>query len=121
MVRKANRYVQIIESIFFKHYRKDATEVPFDRSDIVKSARELGIKLPKNLGDVLYSFRYRVSLPESIVKKAPAGLEWIIRPAGRAQYKFVLTPQANLIPARFWPEPTRAFRIPNARLPVRRW
>jgi len=99
MVRKANRYVQIIESIFFKHYRKDATEVPFDRSDIVKSARELGIKLPKNLGDVLYSFRYRVSLPESIVKKAPAGVEWIIRPAGRAQYKFVLTPQANLVPS----------------------
>jgi hypothetical protein len=53
MVRKANRYVQIIEAIFFKHYREDATEVPFERSDIVKSARELGIKLPKNLGDVL--------------------------------------------------------------------
>ena len=100
MVRKANRYVQIIESIFFKYYREDAAEVSFERADIVKSAGELGIKLPKNLGDVLYSFRYRASLPESITQKAPEGSEWIIRPAGRAQYKFVLTTQANLVPSR---------------------
>ncbi len=100
MVRRANRYVQIIESIFFKHYREDATEVSFERSDIVKSAGELGIKLPKNLGDVLYSFRYRASLPKSITDQAPEGSEWIIRPAGRAQYKFVLTTQANLVPSK---------------------
>ena len=100
MARKANRYVQIIEAIFFKHYREDATEVPFERSDIVESARELGIKLPKNLGDVLYSFRYRASLPASITEKAPVGSEWIIRPAGRSRYMFVLTTQANLVPSR---------------------
>ena len=100
MVMKANRYVQIIESIFFKGYRKGAAEVPFERSDIVECARELGIKLPKNLGDIVYSFRYRTSLPVSIAQKAPAGSEWIIRPAGRAQYKFVLTTQANLFPSK---------------------
>jgi hypothetical protein len=100
MVRKPNRYVQIIESIFFKHYREGMAEVSFERSDLVKSAGELGIKLPKNIGDVLYSFRYRASLPESIIQIAPDGSEWIIRPAGRAQYKFVLTTHANLVPSR---------------------
>lgn len=100
MASKANRYLQIIESIFFKHYREGATEVPFERSDLIKSAGKLDIKLPKNLGDVIYSFRYRTGLPKSITQKAPEGRQWIIRPAGRALYKFVLTTQANLTPSK---------------------
>lgn len=79
MAADNNRYTRIIELIFSKHYRAGAKEVPFERSAIVQASRELGIRLPKNLGDVLYSFRYRTALPESIVKTAPAGLEWIIK------------------------------------------
>lgn len=99
MATAKNRYTQIIESIFFKYHRNGATEVPFDRSDIVQSAEDLGIKLPKNLGDVLYSFRYRVELPTTITEKAPEGHEWIIRPAGRARYRFVLSTRASIIPS----------------------
>ena len=99
MATEKNRYTQIIESIFFKYHRDGATEVPFDRSDIVQSAEDLGIKLPKNLGDVLYSFRYRVELPTTITAKAPEGYEWIIRPAGRARYRFVLSTRASIIPS----------------------
>src|SRR5688572_2122971 len=96
---KANRYTQIIESIFFNAYKKEITEIPFTREDIVHVANKLKIALPKNLGDVLYSFRYRTSLPTRIVELAPDGLEWIIRPAGKALYKFELTRQTNFTPA----------------------
>jgi len=93
-VADQNRYAQIIEQIFLLHYKKGAKEVPFSREDIVHAAEELHIKLPKNLGDVIYSFRYRTPLPESVRAKAPAGKEWIIRPAGTARYRFVATDAA---------------------------
>jgi hypothetical protein len=95
---KANRYSQIIEAIFLKSYRKGVTEIPFTRDDIATTASNLEIQLPKNLGDILYSFRYRTALPTSVIKKAPEGFEWIIRPVGRALYKIVLTRQTYFKP-----------------------
>jgi hypothetical protein len=59
----------------------------------------LGIVLPKNLGDVLYSFRYRTLLPKSITSKAPKGHEWIIRPAGKGKYKLAIVKQSAIIPS----------------------
>lgn len=53
----------------------------------------------KNLGDLLYSFRYRAALPAGITAKAPTGYEWIIRAAGQARYKFVLVAAAIIIPS----------------------
>jgi hypothetical protein len=84
-----NRYEQIIERIFAEKFVAGASEVAFTRDDIVTAAQALDVKLPKNLGDVIYSFRYRVALPESIRSKAPEGCDWIIRPAGQAKYRFV--------------------------------
>jgi len=52
-----NRYSLIIERIFSSKYQAGAHEVPFDRDDIVQAASGLGIRLPKNLGDLVYSFR----------------------------------------------------------------
>jgi hypothetical protein len=60
IMARANRYTQIIESIFTEHYVEGAEEVPFEREDIVRVAHRLGMDLPKNLGDVIYSFRYAV-------------------------------------------------------------
>lgn len=95
---KQNRYSQIIERIFLEKYKNGATELTFSREDIVRIAKKIGIKLPKNLGDVIYSFRYRAQLPESIRTKAPKGCEWIIRPAGRSKYIFVTTSAATIQP-----------------------
>ncbi len=99
--RKQNRYLQIIESIFEQHYARGTTTFDFMRDEIVSAAKRLKVDLPKNLGDVLYSFRYRTELPASISRRATAGHEWIIRPAGRALYCFVLTPKglANIKPS----------------------
>jgi hypothetical protein len=94
-----NRYTRLVEAIFERYYQPSAREVPFAREDIVTVARKLHIQLPKNLGDVLYSFRYRAALPASIAARAPAGYEWIIRPAGRARYNFVLVASATVIPS----------------------
>ena len=56
MASTPNRYIQIIEQIFSQYYKEGATEVPFAREDFSNVARKLKIKLPKNLGDILYSF-----------------------------------------------------------------
>lgn len=105
-----NRYVEILEAVFFKYYRRGAKEVQFKRADIVTIAEQLDIKLPKNLGDVLYSFRYRTELPQSIIDKAPKGYEWILRPSGRALYKFELTTMARITPSEMLAET----KIPDA-------
>jgi hypothetical protein len=95
---KLNRYSQIIERIFLEKYKDGITELTFSREDIFRIAKKTGIKLPKNLGDVICSFRYRAELPESIRAKAPGGLEWIIRPVGRSKYAFVATSSATIKP-----------------------
>lgn len=98
MKNSQNRYTQIIEQIFLAHHKKGMTEVAFARHEIERAAKKTGIKLPKNFGDVIYSFRYRSSLPESITSKAPVGKQWIIRPAGRSKYCFALSSEQDIIP-----------------------
>ncbi|MBE7493308.1 MAG: endonuclease [Verrucomicrobiaceae bacterium] len=88
-----NRYTQILEKIFFAHYKKGDLFVSFAREEIEHAAAELGIKLPKNLGDLIYSFRFRTELPASIRDVAPKGKSWVIKLAGKAQYKFVAEKQ----------------------------
>ena len=110
MTGKKNRYSPIIETIFLKYFKRGTSEISFERSDIIQAAEKLSMKLPKNIGDVLYSFRYQARLPESIVEKAPAGAEWIIRPAGRALYKFVLATKSSIVPSTMLAET----KIPDA-------
>ncbi|PYP87983.1 MAG: endonuclease [Blastocatellia bacterium AA13] len=100
----ANRYAQIIECIFLNNYKEGAIEVPFERIEIERVADTLGIILPKNLGDVIYSFRYRVSLPQAVQSKAPKGKTWIIRPAGRSRYCFVATEEPDILPSKLMAE-----------------
>jgi hypothetical protein len=107
---EVNRYTQIIERIFFAHYKKGGHEVTFDRDEIAEAAEALGIKLPKNLGDLIYTFRYRGNLPESICSLAPEGNEWVIMPAGRSRYRFVATSLATILPSNMLAET----KVPDA-------
>jgi hypothetical protein len=109
-VERPNRYQKIIESIFLRHYKKGAREILFNRENIEKAARDLRIRLPKNLGDVIYSFRYRTALPDTIQRRAPKGHEWIIRPAGRGKYKFVAATIATIKPSEMLVET----KVPNS-------
>jgi len=93
-----NRYQALIESIFLQHYRKGRTVLAFTRDELVNMATELKITLPSNLGDVLYSFRYRNPLPQKILDTQPGGQEWLIEGAGRAKYEFRLVPVNRITP-----------------------
>jgi hypothetical protein len=91
-------YQLVIERIFHDRYTPGATSVEFEREDIPATAELLGLGRPKNVGDVIYSLRYRVALPTSVLALQPAGKEWIIEGAGRAKYKFVLVPLNRVLP-----------------------
>ena len=94
----ASRYAAIIEAVFLAKHTPGATMVDFEREDLVESARQLNLALPKNLGDVLYSFRYRAELPSSVLASAPEGKTWIIQATGRAKYRFALVSDTPLTP-----------------------
>ncbi len=93
-----SRYSKLIEDIFINKYKPGDTEIDWDRDDLELAATKLNIDLPKNLGDVIYSFRFRTDLPESFNKKAPKDLEWLIMLAGRGIYKFKLMPINKIEP-----------------------
>ena len=93
-----NRYAAIIAKIFHDRYDSTDSDIAFRRPDIIEAAQSLNIDLPLNLGDVVYSFRYRTPLPSSIQALAPEGKMWVIRPAGRGLYQFSLVPIVDLTP-----------------------
>lgn len=98
--KKPSRYARIIERVFLDNFKRGAKSVPFTRAEFAVVASRLGIKLPSNLGDILYSFRYRYGLPQSILDKQPRGLQWAIFPANYrpAAYKFVAVPFTAITP-----------------------
>ena len=96
--KQPNRYEALIGNIFSMNYQKGSKVVPFTREALISTAENLNIKLPKNLGDVLYSFRYRNPLPRCILKTQTKGMEWIIEGAGRSMYKFRLVPINRIAP-----------------------
>src|ERR1043166_1966949 len=110
LASQVSRYSAMIERIFFDRYKKGATEVPFERIDLEKAATKLKIALPKNLGDVLYSVRYRTPMPAAILATQPKGREWIIEGTGRAKYAFKLVTLTRVKPS----EVLAAIAIPDA-------
>lgn len=105
-----NRYAAIIEKIFFSKYSQGDEEITFEREDLERAAKSLRIKLPKNLGDVIYSIRYRTELPTRILKTQPEGKEWIIEGRGRALYCFRLVTENRIVPN----EQLSAIKVPDA-------
>lgn len=96
-MNQKNVYTLIIERIFESKYAPGKRELDFEREELARIADELKLD-PKNLGDLIYSFRYRNALPESIQGTAAEGETWIIRPAGRGKYRLVLVPNRPIAP-----------------------
>ncbi len=100
---RLNRYQSIIELIFNKHHRNGLLSFEFNRAEFEVAASSMGIVLPKNIGDVVYSVRYRTELPQAIRDTASPGREWIIEGAGRGRYRFRqvtlnrIVPRADLV------------------------
>jgi hypothetical protein len=99
-----NRYQALIERVFFGEsfaaYAPGKTLLEFEREDLERAAAELSVKLPKNLGDIVYSFRYRNPMPASILATQPAGTEWVVEGSGRSRYRFSLVPINRILPNR---------------------
>ena len=110
LLAKKNIYVSIIEKIFQTKYTAGMREVDFERADITTAATDLGLAAPKNLGDLLYTFRYRSALPKSIQNVATPGDAWIIRSVGTAKYRFALVRNRPLTPN----ENMTSTKIPDA-------
>lgn len=88
----------MIEHLFVAGYKARMKEVTFDREELETAASDLGIKLPKNLGDIVYSFKYRNALPEAVRRTSPSGREWVIVNKGRGKYAFQLRSQVQILP-----------------------
>lgn len=93
-------YDRIISRIFEQKFT-GSRHFEFERDDIERAAAELGISRPKNLGDVIYTYRFRRPLPQLIRDAAPPGHVWIIRLAGTAKYSFAAVETAEIVPNSF--------------------
>ncbi len=91
-------YDRLIEHVFFAHYEPGTRSFEFNRDELIAAATELGISVPRNLGDVIYTYRFgRRQLPERI--RETAGTEyWTIPGAGRARYRFELRQHVHIVP-----------------------
>lgn len=95
---KKNRYALILADIFRRKHKRGMRKVPFSRDEIVKTASKLGMPPIKNLGDLVYTFRFRSDFPDSIAEKAPKGTDWVIRLAGRGEYCFAASVLTTITP-----------------------
>lgn len=100
VAKSPNRYDVIIEHLFFSHWEKKITEFEFDREELEAIAKKLAVQLPKNLGDVIYYFRFRSVYPRNMIETQPEGKEWIIEGAGRGRYRFRLVEAIRILPNR---------------------
>ena len=89
------KYERIINYIFDKHFDSETSGFEFSRREINEAAESLKLTQVSNVGDVLYTFRSRKLLPESIRSKAPDNKEWVIRTTATGRYRFDLIPHAS--------------------------
>ena len=92
-----SKYEAIIRDIFERHY-DGRPQFEFGREEIAEAAIRCGLAPPKNLGDVIYQYRFRRSLPDRILRVQPPGLHWLILGAGDARYRFRLSKLAWIVP-----------------------
>jgi hypothetical protein len=92
------RYARIIEAIFKRYWKPGKKEFVFERDELAKVCRELKIHQPKNLGDIIYSFRYRRPLPKFILQTQPKDRAWLILGHGDARYRFRLNKLTHIRP-----------------------
>lgn len=91
-------YDQVIAEVFRQRFSKGQAELSFEREELRRVADRLGVSVPKNLGDIVYTYRYRRDMPEPIRVTAPAGYEWMIEPRGSGAYAFALRPEFKIAP-----------------------
>lgn len=105
-----NRYEKLIEQVFYNSYKKGDDSVAFSKDEFEECARTLRIDLPKNVPDVIYSFRHRNPLPDSVRATALDGREWVIEGTAKGEYKFKLVKVSRIRPN----ENLATIKVPDA-------
>lgn len=98
MSKESSIYNTVIIEIFRQRYALGIEQFEFTRSELEAVGVKLGLD-PKNLGDVIYAYRFRRPLPKEITNTEPEGLQWIIELAGRAIYRFRLERINRIVPS----------------------
>jgi len=98
LMNKVKIYNGVIIEIFRRHYIPGIIQFEFTRTELEEVGILLGLD-PKNLGDVIYAYRFRRPLPKEITDTETQDLQWVIELAGRAIYKFRLERINRIIPA----------------------
>lgn len=110
---KKQIYNRIIEAVLLANRRGAATRFAFSRKDLLKTAASLGYEIngdetavARNIGDIVYTYRFRKDFPESILKTAGPGKMWIILGKGIGAYEFRLITTPSLSADPDW-QPTK--------------
>jgi len=109
---KKEDYKKIITEVFLRHYSPGKTRFTFTRSELLAAAARAGVQIldaedeesmTKNIGDVVYTYRFRREFPKEIRETAPDKRMWIIIGKGDALYEFrlITTPVLEADPALF--------------------
>jgi hypothetical protein len=105
------RYHKSLAYVFKSHHKPALKEIPFKREELTAAGKKLKLKPLKNLGDAIYSYRYRIPLPQEIASTAPEGYSWVIMPAGKGKYRFELIKGSPFIQPR---TDAAVIKIPDA-------
>src|SRR2546423_2980 len=107
---KGSVYGDAIRTVFFKGYVKGINRFIFNRRELLEAMRSRGLLMPKsseeeiakNIGDIVYTFRFRKAFPKEILETAPTGKMWILLGVGDARYEFRLITTPSLAPDPNW-------------------
>ncbi len=103
-------YVRVMRELFDRHSAKNTDEFEWSRNEINEICEALGVNVPKNLGDNIYSIRHgREALPDDILRLAEPR-HWLLLPNGKGKYKFVKAKNGPFAPDRT----LRAIKVPNS-------
>lgn len=125
--KKKGIYSETIVRVFQEYYEPGCNRFTFRREDLVAAMRQLGVEVggdadlvAKNVGDIVYTFRFRRDFPKEIKATAPRGKMWIITGKGDAVYEFRLITTPALFADPSWyitklhdatPEIVRRFKL----------
>jgi len=100
---RVGKYASIIQHVFRRHYTEGVSQFAFSRDELEEACAVLRTTRPKNLGDVVHSFRMRSHLPQAVRQTAPKGKHWHIRlcgsESGETRYTFVLVDVVEFQPS----------------------
>jgi hypothetical protein len=99
-------YDRVITSLFSSKYKEGAKEIDFTKDELVAAAKKLKITI-RNVPDVVYTYRSRSNLPQSILAKG----NWIIKPKGKGRLSFFKSKRKPFVEIQ---EGLMDIEIPNA-------